>query len=116
MRKTTSTNTINSQNLNESCGTANALSLIGGRWKLTIIWRLANGKMRYGALRDSIPLISERMLVQQLRELERDGLVTRIVYPQVPPRVEYEVTENSLELIPIIQSLSEWGEKQLVNL
>ena len=66
--------------------------------------------MRYSALRKSIPEISERMLVAQLRELESDFLVTRIVHPEVPPRVEYELTELGWTMKPMLQSISDWGE------
>ena len=89
-----------------------ALSLIGGRWKSNILWRLMeNGKLRYSQLRKQIPDVSERMLVSQLRELENDQLVNRIVYPEVPPRVEYELTELGLTMRPMLQSISDWGEK-----
>lgn len=89
-----------------------ALSLIGGRWKSNILWRLMeNGRLRYSQLRRHIPDVSERMLVSQLRELEEDQLVNRIVYPEVPPRVEYELTSLGLTMRPMLQGLSDWGEQ-----
>lgn len=109
MRKESSTNNINEKRLRELCGTSYALSIIGGRWKPTIICRLMDGKVRYSDLRDSIIGISERMLVQQLRELEKDGILIRIVYPQVPPKVEYELTEDGLCMQPMLSKMSEWG-------
>ena len=112
MRKTASTNTYNLQQMIDKCGMAYTLSLIGGRWKVSILWTLSQGKLRYNSLREKLPIISERMLVLQLKELERDGLVKRIVYPEVPPRVEYELTENGLSLKPILKSLSDWGDQQ----
>lgn len=95
-----------------------ALSLIGGRWKSNILWRLlSDGKLRYSALRKLIPDISERMLVAQLRELEADQLINRIVYPEVPPRVEYELTPLGRSMKPMFQSISDWGEmhRKLTN-
>lgn len=86
-----------------------ALSVIGGRWKPAILCRLAHGAMRYSELRDSIENISERMLVAQLRELEKDSIVRRIVYAEVPPRVEYELTEIGRSMKPMLNAMSAWG-------
>jgi DNA-binding HxlR family transcriptional regulator len=72
---------------------------------------MENGRLRYSQLRKQIPDVSERMLVSQLRELENDQLVNRIVYPEVPPRVEYELTELGLTMRPMLQSVSDWGDK-----
>lgn len=85
------------------------LTVIGGRWKPAILFRLTRGKMRYSELRDSISNVTERMLVLQLREMEKDGLIKRIVYAEVPPRVEYELTEKGNSLRPILKNLSDWG-------
>lgn len=109
MRKLTSTNAENEANLNRSCGMEYTLSIIGGRWKPAILFGLFKGKMRYNVLLKSIPGISERMLVAQLRELEQHGLLKRIVYPEVPPRVEYELTSMGLSTKTFIQGMSEWG-------
>ena len=111
MRKENSTNTLNKQNLEKECGMSYALTTIGGRWKPAILWRLCKGKMRYSELRDSIPNVTERMLVLQLREMEKDGLIKRSVYAEVPPRVEYEMTEKGKSLKPILKSLSDWGDE-----
>ncbi|MFC3827905.1 MULTISPECIES: winged helix-turn-helix transcriptional regulator [Niastella] len=111
MRKENSTNTINKQQMDKDCGMSYTLNTIGGRWKPAILYRLIGGKMRYSELRDSIPNVTERMLVLQLREMEKDGLINRIVYAEVPPRVEYELTEKGNSLKPILKSLSEWGVK-----
>ena len=112
MRKENSTNTLNKQNLERECGMSYALTTIGGRWKPAILWRLCQkSKMRYSELRDSIPNVTERMLVLQLREMEKDGLIQRIVYAEVPPRVEYEMTEKGNSLRPILKSLSDWGDE-----
>jgi DNA-binding HxlR family transcriptional regulator len=90
---------------------AYTLSLIGGRWKPAILWQLMlNGRIRYNQLRKMLPDISERILVSHLKELETNLLVTRIVYPEVPPRVEYELTDLGRSMRPMLQHISEWGE------
>lgn len=111
MRKETSSNSLNEKKIMATCGMGYTLSLIGGRWKSNILWRLLNnGKLRYSALRRLIPDVSERMLVSQLRELEADQLVNRIVYPEVPPRVEYELTALGHSMKTMLQCISDWGE------
>ena len=88
------------------------LSLIGGKWKPVILYHLAQEKvMRFGELGRSLPEITQRMLTKQLRELEADGLVHREVYREVPPKVEYSLTELGHELIPIFLELRKWGMK-----
>ncbi|UOG73338.1 helix-turn-helix transcriptional regulator [Hymenobacter tibetensis] len=109
MRKQTSTNTLNRQRTIDMCGMAYALTVVGGRWKPSILARLLHEKLRYSALRDQLTGISERMLVLQLRELEQDGIVRRIVHAEVPPRVEYELTERGQSLGPVLRSLADWG-------
>lgn len=84
---------------------------MGGRWKLLILMRLENGKQRFGELNKQIPNITERMLTLQLRELEQDGLITRKVYAEVPPRVEYEMTDIGSDLLPVCAGLHAWGSK-----
>ncbi|MEH6306944.1 helix-turn-helix domain-containing protein [Olivibacter sp. CPCC 100613] len=109
MRKETSTNALNEKQINDTCGMAYSLSILGGRWKPAILCRLAYGKMRYSDLKKSIDGISERMLVAQLRELEKDLIIRRIVYAVVPPRVEYELTELGITMRPVLQAMSDWG-------
>ncbi len=109
MRKNTSTNAFNEKLINDSCGMARALSIVGGRWKPAILCRLNHSTMRYGELRNSIEGISERMLVAQLRELEQDQVIERIVYPEVPPRVEYCITELGGTMRPMLKAMSDWG-------
>ena len=86
-----------------------ALDFIGGKWKMPILWRLRDGPMRYGELRASTADITTKMLTQQLRELERDGYVTRTVFPVVPPHVEYALTERGKASIPVIDTLRTYG-------
>lgn len=110
MKKENSTNSINQKIINATCGTAVTLALISGRWKLNILWQLLEGKLRYGDIKKRIPNISERMLAMQLKEMEADGLVTRTVYPEVPPRVDYELTDLGLSMEPMLRSIDEWGD------
>ncbi|MDH6253801.1 DNA-binding HxlR family transcriptional regulator [Chryseobacterium sp. H1D6B] len=112
-RKENSTNSINAQYITE-CDLTYAVCKIGGRWKLLILCKLENGKLRFSELRDRISGITERMLTLQLRELEKEGLVKRTVHAQVPPRVDYELTEIAEELIPIWKQLENWGKKHKI--
>lgn len=96
-----------------NCPVEAALDVIGGKWKVLIICWLKEGRHRFGELRRRIPGVSERMLTQQLRELERDGIVRRKVYPEVPPRVEYSLTAFGDSLRPIMVMLNKWGQKHL---
>lgn len=89
---------------------AYTVSIIDGRWKSAILWQLVKGKLRYNELRKAIPGASERMLVLQLRELERDGVINRIIYPDVPPKVEYELTDKGVSLKPVLKAMSDWGK------
>lgn len=86
-----------------------ALDVIGGKWKMPILWRLNERIWRHAELRRDLKRISAKMLTQQLRELEADGLVTRTVYPEVPPRVEYAITELGRSAIEPIRALRAWG-------
>jgi len=109
-RKENSTNMQNEKYITQ-CDLSYAVCKIGGRWKLIILCKLEDGKLRYSELRDCIEGITERMLTLQLRELEKEGLLRRTVYPEVPPRVEYELTEIATELIPIWRQLENWGAR-----
>ncbi len=88
-----------------------SLSIIGGKWKMLILWRLREASMRYGELRKSLPKVTHKMLTQQLRELESDEIIIRKVYPEVPPKVEYSLTLLGKSVIPVIDLLNEWGEE-----
>jgi DNA-binding HxlR family transcriptional regulator len=89
------------------------LRLIVGKWKTILLWHLSGGKKRYGELKKLIPDISEKMLIQSLRELERDELIIRKVYPQIPPKVEYILSVRGKSLSPLICALNTWGIKHL---
>ncbi len=109
--KENSVNFENKQNLATCCSVTYATRLLSGQWVLAICCTLVNGKLRFGEIKKSIPGITERMLTLQLRKMEADNLVKRTVYAEVPPRVEYELTNITLELDPIINELQEWGER-----
>jgi DNA-binding HxlR family transcriptional regulator len=89
------------------------LKVLGGKWKILILWHLKNENRRFSELKRLIPEITEKMLIQQLRELERDEIVHRYAYPDVPPRVEYSFTEYGRSLEPVLQALCHWGEAHL---
>jgi DNA-binding HxlR family transcriptional regulator len=110
-RKPTSTNSRNRVALDEFCGMTYALNLLGGRWKLLIIYKLGKRTQRFSELKKTIPHITDRMLTLQLRELERDGLVVRTVFAEVPPRVEYALTASARALSPSLHSLEAWGDE-----
>jgi len=107
-RKENSTNRENENFIND-CEMAYSLNLISGRWKMLILCRLNHSKHRFSELRKTINGVTERMLTSQLRELERDGLVKRTVHAQVPPRVDYELTEIGQELVDIWAPMHNWG-------
>ncbi len=86
-----------------------ALHLIGGKWKMPILWRLRDRVWRYSQLRRDLKRVSHKMLTQHLRELERSSLITRTVHPVVPPHVEYAITNLGLTTIPAIETLRAWG-------
>lgn len=87
-----------------------ALSVIGGKWKMHILFWLWKGEiLRYGELKTALPKITHKMLSNQLKELESDGLIIRKEYPQVPPKVEYSLSERGKSLMPVLQSLCLWG-------
>ncbi len=86
-----------------------AMDRIGGTWKMPILWRLKDRIFRFGELRKDIPHISDKMLTTQLRELEADGFVDRKVYPVVPPKVEYSITDKGRTAIPIIETIRNYG-------
>lgn len=109
--KETSTNFANKKALANECPELYAAQIIGGQWTLAICCYLITGKHRFGELKKRIPNITERMLTLQLRKLEANKIVTRTVYAEVPPRVEYELTPLGYELKPIIEALVHWGEK-----
>lgn len=108
--KESSTNNINRQVLS-ACNLTYSLNILGGRWKFLILAQLEKGRLRYSEIKRRVPNITERMLTLQLREMEKDGLLIRTVHPEIPPRVEYELTEIGKDLLPICANLHQWGSK-----
>jgi DNA-binding HxlR family transcriptional regulator len=86
-----------------------ALDRIGGAWKMPILWRLKDQVMRYGELKKDIPHVTHKMLTTQLRQLEEEGFITRTVYPVVPPKVEYALTERGRRAIPVVEVIRDYG-------
>lgn len=92
------------------CPVTTTLSVIGGKWKPIILWIIRDEKKRFGEIKRLIPSITQKMLTQQLRELERDDIIHRKVYPVVPPKVEYSLTDYGHSLTPILNAMAKWGE------
>jgi DNA-binding HxlR family transcriptional regulator len=95
------------------CGLEAALAVIGGKWKPIVLWHLAPGPRRFGELRRLVNGISEKMLAQQLREMESDGIVARKDYQEIPPRVEYSLTRFGVSLSEALQPLCDWGGEHM---
>ncbi len=95
-----------------TCPAEVTLAVIGGRWKVLILYHLFGGVKRFSELQRALPGVTQKMLTQQLREMERDGIVSRTVYPQVPPRVEYALTERGRTLQPVVRAMCRWGVKE----
>lgn len=98
-----------------ACPVETTLTLIGNKWKVLILRDLMPGTKRFGELKKSIGSVSQKVLTAQLRDMEADGLITRTVYPEVPPRVEYDLTDLGKSLRPVLNSLSDWGENYKAN-
>ena len=94
-----------------SCHITNVMKILGGKWKLPILYRLMEGKMRFSALSVLIPTLSRKVLSDQLKQMEKDGLVIRRKYSQIPPKVEYSLTKHAIKLRPIIEFLSGWNKE-----
>lgn len=97
------------------CPVATTINLIGNKWKLLIIRDLLGGTKRFGELRKSLTGISQRVLTENLRALESDGLLDRQIFAEVPPRVEYRLNKKGLSLLPIITAMADWGTKYKNN-
>lgn len=97
------------------CGMRKLQRIIGGKWKLLILWALHDQTKRFGELSRELYYITQSMLTKQLRELEDDGLVNRYIYREVPPRVEYSLTELGQKFIPLLIELDSWGKENLPN-
>lgn len=96
-----------------TCGIDVTLAVVGGKWKASILWHLAHQTMRFSDLQRQFSGTTRKMLTQQLRELEADGLVRREVYPQVPPKVEYSLTGKGQSIYPILEMMCSWARQYL---
>lgn len=100
-----------------ACPVEATLELIGGKWKgIVLYYLMVDGRLRFSVLKRKVGCVTQRMLTKQLRELEDSGLVNRIVYAEVPPRVEYELTEEGKSLTPVLLTLKKWGEAHALQL
>ena len=100
---------------NAGCPVETTIDLLGSKWKLLILRELFKGTKRFGELSRGVPGISQKMLTQQLRQLEQDNLIQRKVYAEVPPRVEYSLTEIGKSLSPILDAMHKWGAKYMMR-
>ena len=97
------------------CSLEAAMDVIGGKWKPHILWKIKDAPLRFGAIQEKLPAISQKMLTRQLRALEQDRLVTRTEYPGMPPRVEYALTERGKTVIPVLMALKTWADHELAD-
>ncbi|MBF6164206.1 helix-turn-helix transcriptional regulator [Streptomyces gardneri] len=102
---------MNSDADHDVCGMTVAIDVVGGKWKLHLMWVLGTGPQRFGQIRRMLEGVSEKVLAENLRQLESTGVVHREVYPEVPPRVEYSLTPLGKELAVALRPLEEWGER-----
>ena len=106
---------MNRKNLyGDECPVLHALNLLGGKWRLPIIWHLLEGGLRYNQLKRQLQGITNIMLTRSLQDLEECGLVKRIQHSEIPPHVEYFLTEHAKKLIPAMEIFQEWGEEQML--
>ncbi|MBQ7782658.1 MAG: helix-turn-helix transcriptional regulator [Oscillospiraceae bacterium] len=99
-----------------NCPVEATIELIGGKYKAVILWHLIEDKKRFSELKQLLPKATEKMLAQQLRDLENDGIIIRTVYPVVPPKVEYSLSEFGRTIIPVLEAMCNWGTEYLDNL
>jgi DNA-binding HxlR family transcriptional regulator len=115
MRKINSTNHINEKVITEKCPITSTMLAIGGRWKLIIIWHLRKATLRYNEIKKVIPNISEKMLIQQLKELMVSGWVLKNDYKEIPPRTEYSLTDLGISFVPILKIIYKWGTENQIT-
>jgi len=112
MRKENSTASINDRKLLSQCPMQIAMSKIDGKWKIIILVYIEQKESRFSLLKKRMPSITDKMLSQQLRELETDGLIIRKIYPEIPPKVEYSLTNDAKKLVPAFEIIYKWGVQQ----
>lgn len=107
---------MNRKNIyDDKCPVLYALNIIGGKWRLPILWHLRDGSLRYNQLKRKLNGITNIMLTRSLQDLEEYGLVKRIQHSEIPPHVEYFLTENAKKLLPVLLLIQEWGKEQLLT-
>ncbi|MGI4864338.1 MAG: winged helix-turn-helix transcriptional regulator [Janthinobacterium lividum] len=111
MKKPSSTNSLNLEELRQTCPMVYGMQRLSGRYKVALLWHISQGQNRFGLLRKELPPITTKMLSQQLRELEADGLVSRTIYPEMPPRVEYALRPEAVALLGVLEGLRTWGDQ-----
>lgn len=99
-----------------TCPVQTSVEVIGGKWKPCILYRLQNGTFRFGELKKQMPWISEKVLIRQLKELQSDGIILRHDYGEVPPKVDYRLTEYGQSVVPLMRVLSDWGKAHLAQI
>ena len=99
----------------ENCPVTATMDVIGGKWKILILWLVSNDINRFGKMSMVLKDISKQMLTTQLRELEADGIIERKIYPEIPPRVEYFLSEKGRSLLPILDLMKDWGNEHLLK-
>ncbi len=102
-------NFLTAEEMLEKCPVQHSLKFIGGKWRMGILWSLRVGCRRFGELKKDVLGITEKMLIQELRHLESQGIINRHVYFEIPPKVEYSLTERGTTLIPVVESIVSWG-------
>ncbi|HBE80075.1 MAG TPA: transcriptional regulator [Firmicutes bacterium] len=102
-------------NITEQCPIDTALNMLSGKWKMAILWQLTKGTVRFNELQRRLLNVTQKTLTQQLRDLERDGLIARQIYPEVPPKVEYRLSELGMTIIPVLNCLCQWGKEYQAN-
>ena len=100
---------------NRNCPVSTTIRLIGGKYKALLVWQLMGRTLRFNELRRLVPEATPKMLTQQLRELESDGLISRLVHPVVPPKVEYSLTDQGESLFPILEAMYSWGAELMIK-
>lgn len=111
MRKRTSSNFENEKFLEYDCPFMTTLRFIGKRWKPAVLWKINDGILRYNRLKEALPYISDKMLSSTISELESDGIIKKMIFDEVPLRIEYAITEFGQTLIPVLIEMDKWGMK-----
>lgn len=106
---------MESKTLSDPCPVTATMQVLGGKWKLLILHLINNDINRFGKMSMMLRDVSKQMLTTQLRELERDGIIRRVIFAEIPPRVEYNLTETGKSLLPIIELMKEWGNENILK-